>query len=197
MSRTKPRHVDVQMCAPFIPPSARFCRQRPTILWLMSPFRPAEPDDAASLVALQRSIYQEGRWFVGDGPVAVETLARRLRALDETMSLFLVAATPELAGWLELSRLTPARLRHVAVLTLAVGAPWRRRGLGRGLLERAYPWAKRVGVEKVQLNVRSNNHAALSLYESQGFTVEGREVRQIREGNAYEDNLIMAKFLSQ
>ncbi len=162
----------------------------------MSPFRPAEPDDAAALVALQRSIYQEGRWFVGDGPAAVETLARRLRALDETMSLFLVA-TPELAGWLELSRLTPARLRHVAVLTLAVGAPWRRQGLGRGLLERAYPWAERVGVEKIQLNVRSNNHAALSLYESQGFTVEGREVRQIREDSRYEDNLIMAKFLSR
>ena len=160
-------------------------------------FRPAEPDDAASLTALQRSIYQEGRWFVGDGPVAVETLARRLRTLDKTMSLFLVAATPELAGWLELSRLAPARLRHVAVLTLAVGAPWRRQGLGRELLERAYPWASRVGVEKIQLNVRANNHAALSLYEAEGFALEGREARQIRENGGYEDNLIMAKFLAQ
>ena len=160
-------------------------------------FRPAEPDDAAALTALQRSIYREGRWFVGDGPVAVETLARRLRTLDETMSLFLVAATPELAGWLELSRLAPARLRHVAVLTLAVGAPWRRQGLGRGLLERAYPWASRVGVEKIQLNVRANNHAALSLYEAEGFELEGREARQIRENGGYEDNLIMAKFLSR
>ena len=161
-------------------------------------FRPAEPDDVAALTTLQRSIYQEGRWFVGDGPVAVETLARRLRTLDETMSLFLVAAAPsELAGWLELSRLTPARLRHVAVLTLAVGAPWRRQGLGRGLLERAYPWASRVGVEKIQLNVRANNYAAVSLYESQGFRTEGREVRQIRENGGYEDNLIMAKFLSR
>ena len=161
----------------------------------MATFRPAEADDAAALTALQRSIYQEGRWFVGDGPAAVETLARRLRALDETMSLFLVAEAPDLAGWLELSRLSPARLRHVAVLTLAVGAPWRRRGLGKGLLERAYPWAERVGVEKIQLNVRAKNRAARALYESQGFAVEGREARQIREGNVYEDNLVMAKFL--
>ena len=50
-------------------------------------------------------------------------------------------------------------------------------------------------MKKIQLNVRAKNRAARSLYELQGFGVEGREARQIREGNVYEDNLVMAKFL--
>jgi ribosomal protein S18 acetylase RimI-like enzyme len=159
--------------------------------------RPAQITDAEALVKLQAEIYDEGRWFVGDGPPAVDTVARRLRSINDTMSLYLVAAAPSLGvlGWLELHRLQPQRLQHVAVLTLAVSAQARRQGLATRLLESSYTWAMHVGVEKVTLNVRAHNTAAINLYEAHGFELEGRERQQIRESASYEDNLLMAKFL--
>lgn len=158
--------------------------------------RPATEADAAALVRLQRAIYREGRWFVGDGPPSQEALARRLRAVDPDSSLVLVALDgEEAAGWLELHRLPPERLRHTAMLTIAVAARWRRRGLGRRLLRRAYRWAERAGVRKLSLNVRAGNRAARALYETEGFVIEGCERDHVRTDEGFEDNVIMAKFL--
>ena len=159
-------------------------------------FRTAAAADAAGLHTLHRSIYDEGRWFVGDGPPSVETLQGRLRQLEPTRSLYLVAAHEgTLLGWLELHRLPPKRLSHVAVLTLAVAAPYRQQGIAGQLLARAYPWAREVGVAKLQLSVRSRNRAARALYEREGFGLEGCERRQVYDGGVFEDNLLMAKFL--
>ena len=159
--------------------------------------RHATSKDAADLVALQSAIYQEARWFVGDGPPSVETMTRRLRSLEPTMSLYLVASSDdaEVGAWLELNRLAPAKLQHVAVLTLAVAAPYRRRGIAGTLLTEAERWGLRVGVTKITLNMRANNAAALNLYQQHGFVLEGRERDHIRLNGGYEDNLIMAKFL--
>ncbi len=159
--------------------------------------REATAADASPLLKLQESIYHEGSSFVGDGPSSLETLSRRLRALNSEASLYLVAERRGgvLGGWLELNRHAPSRLRHVAVLTLAVAEPFRRRGLARALLHAAYDWAEEVGVEKISLHVRANNRAAIRLYESEGFLLEGCERAHIRTETGYEDNWLMAKFL--
>lgn len=170
---------------------------------LASPVRiqAARPADAEAFVALQGSIYEEDRWFVGDGPPPVERVQRRLRALDPEMELVLLAGDwppdepPRLHAWLELNRFAMLKMRHVAMLTLAVARERRRQGLGRRLLACAYDWAADVGVAKVQLNVRATNAAAIALYEAEGFELEGREKRQVKTGSGFEDNLLMAKFL--
>ena len=164
-----------------------------TVLALVRTLR---PEDAAAWHVLQEGIYREEQWFVGDSPPSVEALNRKLMAVDARFELYLGAlAGSALAGWLELHRYTALRLSHVAVLTLAVALPYRRQGLGRRLLQEAYRWARRVGVEKLQLSVRATNLAAQALYQAEGFAEEGREARQIRQGDRYEDNLLMAKFL--
>ena len=163
--------------------------------------RPAKAGDAASLAALQGDIYAEERWFVGDGPPSVNVLTRRLRTLEPQSSLYLVVlfrekGQEEVGAWLELHRLLPSKLRHVAMLTLAVAEPYRRRGAARSLLREAYRWGRQVGLKKISLNVRANNQAALTLYQKEGFVLEGREQAQVRLDDGFEDNLIMAKFLA-
>ncbi len=162
--------------------------------------RPARPDDAPALAALMDGIYAERRWFVGDvGPTAGE-LRRRLRALDPARLWFGVAVAPSgdgeaLLGWLEARRFALPRLAHVASLTLAVAPEARRRGVGRSLLRAVEPWAARVGVVKLRLDVRASNAAALALYAAEGYVEEGRERRQIRDADGEDDNVVLAKFL--
>lgn len=160
--------------------------------------RNARSADAEALHALQEEIYREGRWFVGDGPPGIAALQRQLRGLDGRQSLYLVAiCAREVCGWLELHRLQPERMKHVAVLTLAVGRRHRRLGLGSELLARAIAWARRVGVAKISLNVRSGNRGAIALYRSAGFVQEGCERLHIRGDDGFEDNLVMAKFVNE
>ena len=156
------------------------------------------------------SVYDEGRWFVGDGPPRPDVLRRRLRSLDPKRELFLVAelrgdggAGSRIVGWIEAHRFAPMRMDHVASFTLAVGAEARGRGVGRVLLRALGPWARRVGVRKLRLDVRADNVAARALYESEGFVVEGIERAQVRrspdddasDDAVFEDNVIMARFL--
>lgn len=161
--------------------------------------RRARTADAAAVTRLLEGIYAERRYFVGDAPAASGSLAARIATDDPRRSLYLVAVCGrEMAGWLELHRSHAWRLEHVAVLTLAVAPSQRRRGVGRSLLRRSYDWCREVGVLKVGLHVRAGNAAAIALYESEGFVVEGRErgqVRLERGRDEFEDNVIMGKWL--
>ncbi len=168
-----------------------------------------------------RTIYREGRYFVGNGPPLAESLARRIAGDDPSYALYLVAEcgqgdvregdgregdvpdrdvregdVREVGAWLELHRMQPRRMQHVAVLTVAVAPAWRHRGLGRGLLRRSYAWAAEVGVSKISLNVRAGNTSAIALYRSEGFLEEGREQGQVRtDDGGFEDNVIMGRRL--
>lgn len=151
------------------------------------------------MTRLLAGIYREERYFVGDGPGTSASLAARIGMDDPERSLYLVAARgSDIVGWCELHRSPAWRLEHVAVLTLAVSPSERRRGVGKALLGEAYAWCRRVGVLKVSLHVRAGNAAAIALYESEGFGLEGREVAQVRvkPRGEFEDNLIMGKWLT-
>jgi len=58
--------------------------------------------------------------------------------------------------------------------SLAVAEPARRQGLARQLLAEVFRDAIRQGARSATLEVRQSNVAARALYESLGFTVEGR-----------------------
>lgn len=159
--------------------------------------RVATPEDADAVHDLLTGIYREGGAFVGDGPEGRGSLTVRLGG-GGSRSLYAVAVEHgAVVGWLELHRSPARRLEHVAVLTLAVAPNARRRGAARALLHAGYAWCRRVGVLKMSLSVRAGNSAAVKLYESEGFVLEGRELAQVRrlssEGGGFEDNLVMGK----
>lgn len=89
-------------------------------------------------------------------------------------------------------RLFPSGRGDCDLMNIAVRADRRGRGLARRLLEAVLRSARRAGAERVVLEVRDGNEAAIALYRSLGFQPVGRR-RRYYEGKA--DALIMARAL--
>lgn len=60
------------------------------------------------------------------------------------------------------------------ILLIAVMPGQRRRGIGRGLLERAIGAARGDGAERLWLEVADDNQPAIALYRAHGFVPAGR-----------------------
>ena len=80
-------------------------------------------------------------------------------------------------------------------LGMGVRFEWRRQGIGRRLLDACLSLARNAGIEKVELEVFSDNAAALRLYDSFGFRQEGIKVRGRKLEDRYQDVLLMALWL--
>jgi ribosomal protein S18 acetylase RimI-like enzyme len=121
-------------------------------------------------------------------------------------SLYIVAAQPgpnplqpdddEVVGLLLLEGAPLHRLHDVARLTMAVASAQRNRGIGRRLMSYAMEVADASGfIRKIELLTRANNAAAIHLYESLGFVVEGRLTARLRlDDGSFLDDVCMARF---
>lgn len=77
------------------------------------------------------------------------------------------------------------------ITNVAVAEKFRRRGIGRALMEYMLKEASRLGMESATLEVRISNTPAICLYESLGFRAEGVRPGFYEKPN--EDALIMWK----
>jgi len=109
-------------------------------------------------------------------------------------SLGLVALEgDEIIGEASLRGSRRAKLRHVSELGVGVRADRRRCGVARALLGVLLDAARAAhGLRKVTLRVFADNAPAIALYESFGFVIEGRRKGQVRIGDEYVDDLLMA-----
>lgn len=92
--------------------------------------------------------------------------------------------------------LWPAKGRraHVATLGMGVHDNYTRRGIGRALLGEAIGIADDwLNLRRLELTVYADNAAAIALYQSFGFTVEGRMADYAFRGGAYVEALAMAR----
>jgi RimJ/RimL family protein N-acetyltransferase len=158
--------------------------------------RRATPSDAPALVALAESIAREEEgWILAmDGWRSVGDERRYLKAVrgHGDAAVFVADADGRVVARLSLSRDPHPASRHVADLGLMVAAAYRRRGLGRRLLEQSVAWARECGVRKLELHVFPWNEPALSLYESFGFEREGYRKEHYARETGYVDAILMA-----
>lgn len=83
--------------------------------------------------------------------------------------------------------------REAELGNLAVARRWRRRGLGRWLLDWALGSAAERGTERIFLEVRESNHEAQRLYKQRGFVQVGVRRRYYRAPS--EDAWVMCREL--
>jgi ribosomal-protein-alanine N-acetyltransferase len=87
--------------------------------------------------------------------------------------------------------------RHIVdeaeILNLAVARAWRRRGIGRWLIETILDRAASAGVRRVFLEVRESNAGACAFYRCLGFVEIGR--RRGYYSHPVEDALLLSRTL--
>jgi RimJ/RimL family protein N-acetyltransferase len=158
--------------------------------------RPADPRDAAELVALAEAVGSEPEgWLISDSRWrSVGEERRYLRAVRKhpDAAVFVAETDDGVVGRLSVARDPHPASRHVADLGLMVAAGARRRGIGFALLTEAAAWARRVGVRKLELHVFPYNESAIRLYERFGFVREGYRTAHYRRGRDYVDAILMA-----
>jgi ribosomal-protein-alanine N-acetyltransferase len=111
--------------------------------------------DLNALRKLENESFAKDAWPLFD-LIAVLTFSEviRLKAVKDGQMVGFIAGDPRPHdgwGW---------------VATLAVDPRYQRRGIGRALL---YACENKLGVPKARLTVRPSNHAAISMYEKEGY----------------------------
>ncbi|MGA2508828.1 MAG: ribosomal protein S18-alanine N-acetyltransferase [Candidatus Acidiferrales bacterium] len=125
--------------------------------------RPTENDDVDSILAIQAASPEIAQWTANDySRVARGEMAGWVAEENQSIAGFLVARN--VTGEIE-------------ILNLAVRPDARRRGIGASLLRESFAWGRAQQAQKVFLEVRASNLAALRLYERHGFQVTGRRPR--------------------
>jgi GrpB-like predicted nucleotidyltransferase (UPF0157 family)/RimJ/RimL family protein N-acetyltransferase len=142
-------------------------------------------------------VARERRWLGGVRGFPLETTRAWVTSLIERgMPQIAAVDGEEVVGWCDIDARMGEGFRHVGRLGMGVRAPWRGQGIGRRLMEAALAGARKVGLERVELEVYASNTAAIHLYESVGFAREGRHARARLLDGVYDDVVTMALLLT-
>src|SRR5947209_6202916 len=141
--------------------------------------RPLTAADVDALVSLERDLIVAGTGMVQspDQIPTREELATRLASYQGASLRVVAELDGAIVGDLELKQLAPKRCAHVGVLSVGVHPKFQRRGIGRALMQHLIDHARRRGLKRLELYVRSDNHAAHALYRSLGFHHEATRAR--------------------
>jgi ribosomal-protein-alanine N-acetyltransferase len=132
-----------------------------------------KPSDAARCAEL------EAQLFDGDDPWSAEAF---LRELDARHNHYVAARTEDkLVGYAGISRLGRKPPYEYEIHTIGVDPAYRGLGIGRELLARLLEY---TAGGTVYLEVRTDNAAAIGLYESAGFVNIGLRKRYYRVSRA-------------
>lgn len=113
---------------------------------------------------------------------------------DSQLNFVAIESDGELLGHLAINSTLKPRLKHSASFGIAVAKTFRGKGVGRFLMEYLLSYCdEQLNLTRLELEVHANNVAALVLYKSFGFKVEGTK----RKAVLVEDDLIDIVIMSR
>jgi ribosomal protein S18 acetylase RimI-like enzyme len=153
--------------------------------------RLAKPGDDRALATLDRATWTT---LTSPAPPPPEPDWSFFNERVDIRDVLVAVLDGEVAGYMRLGRVFPiAASDHVLQISgIAVDPAHQRRGVGRALLEAAIVEARGRGARRLTLRVLAHNEAAVRLYESVGFVVEGVLRSEFFLDGAYVDDQLMA-----
>ena len=140
---------------------------------------PASQRDAAALSALHRASFHRG-WSEGEFQQMLaerNTLAHRVRIGGQTVGFIISRIAAD----------------EAEILSVAVAAKYRGRGLSHDLLRTHLGYLAGFGLKTVFLEVEENNAPARALYERAGFQTVGRRERYYKDADGEHLNALVMK----
>jgi ribosomal protein S18 acetylase RimI-like enzyme len=155
--------------------------------------RAARESDAEEIRAAVNAVAAE-KWYIAtvEGFSLAETRAFLKRIVEGNLPQVTALAGDLVVGFCDILPNAAPGFTHVARLGMAVRPEWRRQGIGRRLLDACLALARNARIEKVELEVFSDNLAAVRMYESVGFAREGVKLRGRKLDGRYQDVVLMA-----
>jgi ribosomal protein S18 acetylase RimI-like enzyme len=164
--------------------------------------REAAPSDAEQLIAFVNALADEPGIHIGLTPgefnlgVDEERDILKEYASSENSIFFVAEFQGEIIANLNCRGGTRKATKHAVTLGMSVSKAWRNLGVGSMLLQHAVEWAKENPfVSRIELNVFTENSAAIHLYSKFGFQIEGLRKESIFRNNKYNDDFVMALLL--
>ncbi|SHO46816.1 GNAT family N-acetyltransferase [Desulfopila aestuarii] len=108
----------------------------------------------------------------------------------------IVRYNDKIVGQLSFSRYSKPEYVHGGKFGMSVSPDHWRNGIGSRLLEYLESWAIENEVEKLELEVWSNNENAICLYKKKGYEVEGSRKNAIKANGQVLDVILMGKILA-
>lgn len=140
-----------------------------------------------------KAVVDEGRWLATQSSTSEADLRRRFAEQMERGHVFVVIGQGD--AIVGMAGLHPTRAKRVWNIGTWILASHRGRGLGRALMEASIAEAVAEGARKIELEVFTDNEAAIGLYRSTGFEAEGlRRDHYEREDGSIKSATMMAMF---
>ena len=155
--------------------------------------RHCEPSDIAQIHAL----YTDPVAFADTLQLPFQAIAhweKRLDPAPEGHTCLVAVCGVEVVGQLGLEVFRPAGRRHAATLGIGVKASARQLGVGSALLAAAIDLCENwMNIFRMEIEVYTDNAAAIALYTKHGFIVEGTCSQYAFRNGRYVDVHIMAR----
>lgn len=124
-----------------------------------------------------------------------QVMAFQKGLIEKNLPVYYAVSDDQVVGWIDITRFGNPRMAHRGGLGMGVHKDLRGQGIGKRLLEAALAHAKDVGLEKVELQVYTDNGPAIKLYDNAGFERVG-VIKSFRKlDGQYFDALMMERFL--
>jgi RimJ/RimL family protein N-acetyltransferase len=148
---------------------------------------------AASFRACLDTVARERRYLAQTEAPAlakIEGFVRQSVADDAVQ--FVAVDDAQVVGWADVFPAWAQAVAHCGSLGMGVLPSHRGQGLGKRLLQACIDKAWRKGLTRIELEARSDNEAAIRLYERLGFVHEARMRKAMRFDGVYFDSVLMS-----
>ena len=162
--------------------------------------RSAQLGDVQALIEQTRAVLVEGTFMVTTSEefnVTLEQWEERIKSYssEEGKILLVATAQEQVIGSLHFRNGVRRRLAHQGDFGMSVHKGWRERGVGSALVQSLINWScANPLIEQIRLSVLATNEAAIRLYTTVGFALEGRLMNQTKlDDGTYTDLILMAR----